>query len=927
MKPKPLALDQPLPLAERAGEPLPGPSDWSFELIDRYHRVIKATAARFGLDTYPNQLEIITAEQMMDAYASVGMPVNYRHWSYGKEFIATEKNYKRGHMGLAYEIVINANPCISYLMEENTLAMQALVIAHAAYGHNSFFKGNYLFRMWTDAASIIDYLVYARNFVAACEERHGLDAVETFLDSCHALANHGVDRYRRPSRKSLAQELAERTDREAHAQRQVNELWRTLPRRAEKAGDMPEAKRFPDEPQENLLYFIEKNAPLLEPWQREIVRIVRKVAQYFYPQRQTAVMNEGWACVTADTLVVTDSGLMPAGELVDAEFSGAVEDGNRVVNWFKHPCRRRVRLRTRHGYALHGGADHKVLVGGDWVELQALKVGDKVEIRRGRGVFAQQQAAIDYDTASRPRLAEVCARHGVTLGTFYKWQRGAEHLRISAATRLRMQACQREWLALKNDPTLALTLQDADDLPRKPETLGPDLAEVLGQLTGDGFVETTHSGRINLTSQDGELLDFFEQTMLQCFGLTARRRPDRNHFNATVHSAALARVLVDNLGFAQGPGAAGRKTVLPIILQSPQEVVAAFLRGHFDTDGCVSVPDRQVILVSKSLELLRTEQQLLLNMGIVCSVRPQRDGTHRLVVTGSDLPLYAQHIGFRLGRKRQALQTVLDDTHRFLKKEDLTVIEHIEHDEGPVVDFSVETSHAYKASCFVNHNCFWHHKLLNTMYDDGYLTDGVMIEWLTSHTNVIYQPPVGHRAYSGLNPYALGFAMYTDIKRICESPDDEDRAWFPGIAGKPWLPVLDHAMRNFKDESFIGQFLSPRLMRELRLFAITDDEKQGELEVSAIHDAAGYRRVREALSRQYDLGSREPNIQVWNVNLRGDRSLTLRHFQHDDRPLHEGAQEVLRHVARLWGFGVQLESTNAKGEVTRRWSVSAPEAG
>ena len=139
---------------------------------------------------------------MMDAYASVGMPVNYRHWSYGKEFIATEKNYKRGHMGLAYEIVINTNPCISYLMEENTMAMQALVIAHAAYGHNSFFKGNYLFRMWTDAASIIDYLVYAKNYVAECEERHGLDAVESFLDSCHALQNHGVDRYRRPSRKS-----------------------------------------------------------------------------------------------------------------------------------------------------------------------------------------------------------------------------------------------------------------------------------------------------------------------------------------------------------------------------------------------------------------------------------------------------------------------------------------------------------------------------------------------------------------------------------------------------------------------------------------------------------------------------------------------------------------------------------------------------
>ena len=146
----------------------------------------------------------------MDAYASVGMPVNYRHWSYGKEFIANERSYRRGQMGLAYEIVINSDPCISYLMEENTTAMQALVIAHAAYGHNSFFKGNYLFRLWTDASSIIDYLVYARNYIAECEEKHGMQAVEDILDSCHALQNYGVDRYHRPSKISLAEELARR---------------------------------------------------------------------------------------------------------------------------------------------------------------------------------------------------------------------------------------------------------------------------------------------------------------------------------------------------------------------------------------------------------------------------------------------------------------------------------------------------------------------------------------------------------------------------------------------------------------------------------------------------------------------------------------------------------------------------------------------
>ena len=514
----PFALEAPLPAGPRPAAPLPDPSDWSFELVEQYHDVIRATAKRFGLDTYPNQLEVITAEQMMDAYASVGMPVNYRHWSYGKEFIANEKSYRRGQMGLAYEIVINSDPCISYLMEENTTAMQALVIAHAAYGHNSFFKGNYLFRLWTDASSIIDYLIYARNYIAECEERHGLGPVEDLLDSCHALQSYGVDRYRRPGKISLAEEKARSADRHAYAQLQINDIWRTLPKRPDRAEEAADAKRFPAEPQENLLYFIEKNAPLLEGWQREIVRIVRKVAQYFYPQRQTQVMNEGWAT-------------------------------------------------------------------------------------------------------------------------------------------------------------------------------------------------------------------------------------------------------------------------------------------------------------------------------------------------------------------------------------------------------------------------FWHHHLLNTLYDDGYLSDGVMIEWLKSHTNVIYQPPVGHRAYSGINPYALGFAMYTDIKRICETPTDEDREWFPDLAGTPWLPALHEAMRNFKDESFIGQYLSPKLIRDLRLFAILDDEAKEQLSVSAIHDTSGYRHVREALARQYDLSAREPDIQVWNVNVRGDRSLTLRHTQHKARPLNDAAEEVLKHVARLWGFGVNLESIDPVGGVTTRWSVPAPAQG
>jgi stage V sporulation protein R len=487
------------------GERLPYTSEWTFDLLRRYDEEIAKVAAEYGLDTYPNQIEVISAEQMMDAYSSVGMPVGYHHWSFGKQFLSVEQRYKRGHMGLAYEIVINSNPCIAYLMEENSMTMQALVIAHAGYGHNSFFKGNYLFKTWTNPDSIIDYLVFAKKYVMDCERRHGEEEVELILDSCHALMNYGVDRYKRPPRLSLQKERLRQKDREEYLQSQINDLWRTIPR-TDTVEDAAKEMLFPSEPQENILYFIEKNAPLLEPWQRELVRIVRKIAQYFYPQRQTQVMNEGWAT-------------------------------------------------------------------------------------------------------------------------------------------------------------------------------------------------------------------------------------------------------------------------------------------------------------------------------------------------------------------------------------------------------------------------FWHYTILNTLYDKGLVSDGFIIEFLKTHTNVIYQPAYNNPYYSGINPYALGFAMMSDIRRICENPTEEDKRWFPEFAGADWLKTLDFAMRNFKDESFIAQYLSPKLIRDLRLFSVLDDDSDNYLEVSAIHDDAGYRHVRSVLANQYNLSVREPNIQVYNVNLRGDRSLTLRHIQNNGQPLAEDTDEIMKHLVRLWGFTVRLETMLEDGKV------------
>ena len=174
-------------------------ADWDFTKLQRIHDACEEIArSELGLDTYPNQIEVITAEQMLDAYSSAGMPLFYKHWSFGKHFAHHEAFYRKGIMGLAYEIVINSSPCISYLMEENTATMQTLVIAHAAFGHNHFFKNNYLFKQLTDAEGILDF---AKSYVAQCEERHGRLQVEQTLDAAHALMSHGIDRY--PGKKKL----------------------------------------------------------------------------------------------------------------------------------------------------------------------------------------------------------------------------------------------------------------------------------------------------------------------------------------------------------------------------------------------------------------------------------------------------------------------------------------------------------------------------------------------------------------------------------------------------------------------------------------------------------------------------------------------------------------------------------------------------
>lgn len=274
--------------------------EWTHELLEQYYQEIETIAKEdLKLSTYTNQLEIISSEQMLEAYSTHAMPVMYSHWRFGKDYVNNKNAYEKGQMNLAYEVVINSSPCIAYLMEENSIMMQALVTAHACFGHNSFFKNNYLFKDWTNASFIVDYLSFAKKYISLCEEKHGIDEVEQFLDACHSLELYGVDKYRRSRGAASIEKEANKLKNLLFTENNYDDvLSSTTPKKRKKKAE-PVVDPFSHleaiEPEENILYFLEKNAPYLEDWQKELLRIVRKVSQYFYPQRQTKLINEGWA--------------------------------------------------------------------------------------------------------------------------------------------------------------------------------------------------------------------------------------------------------------------------------------------------------------------------------------------------------------------------------------------------------------------------------------------------------------------------------------------------------------------------------------------------------------------------------------------------------------------------------------------------------
>lgn len=265
-------------------------SDYSISELEKWNACIEEKALLSGLDFYEQEFELVSYESMTSYEAYTGMPSHYPHWSFGKAYERIRTLNKYNLSGLPYEMVINSNPCIAYLMKDNTLLLQILTMAHV-YGHNDFFKNNRQFREGTRAEHTIElfknHAGRIRSYIS--DPSIGYEKVEKMINAAHALRYQCA---RTIGEKKLeAEELKKRLQ----AGNKKNDRDFTLLDTPEyKFGDEPDLKRIPLQPEEDLLGFVAAYGRH-EEWERDIIDIIREETLYFIPQIETKIMNEGWA--------------------------------------------------------------------------------------------------------------------------------------------------------------------------------------------------------------------------------------------------------------------------------------------------------------------------------------------------------------------------------------------------------------------------------------------------------------------------------------------------------------------------------------------------------------------------------------------------------------------------------------------------------
>jgi stage V sporulation protein R len=862
---------------------------------------IEGYAREYGLDFFETIFEVLDWKQINEVASYGGFPNRYRHWRFGMEYEQLSKSYEYG-LSKIYEMVINNDPCYAYLLHSNHFVDQKLVMAHV-YGHCDFFKNNYYFSHTN--RKMMDEMANHKTRIQRYIDRYGLDNVENFLDACLSIDTlidyHAPAITRNKPRAVILDEEGEEVApvvqklpiTQPYMDKYINPPEFMAEEQEKIRQEAMRAHKFPESHERDVMGFLVNYAPL-ERWERDVLDIVREEAYYFAPQAQTKIMNEGWACVTGDTRIITNRGNLKAKEIVANKLPVRVFDGKkwqRIVDWAHFPSRKTVRLQTRRGFVIEGSATPQLLVSGSdsWKRLDELKKGDDITIVPTEVAWPSACVALDWKPVRRRTLEDVADEVGVNLSTVVRYRAGTHASRKAAELAPVVEA-------YKNELQWVASIAGKRKTIQVPNHVDERLAQFLGYLTGDGHVSKVKRV-LGLTTMDEEPKSDFVRLGQELFGIDAVVRKDGRRWRLLFHSEDLSDFLI-HIGMTHGPSAR-RKSIPECIWCSPKRVVAAFLRAYFDCDGYAG--KQGVILSTFSDALAVGVQNLLLQFGILSRRRRSGGGWH-VHITGYSAATYAKEIGFGIVRKQQALEVFLDSHIQWKCESENDEIVSIDVGVQDVYDFTVENTHRYVAHGFINHNSYWHSKIMTTRA----LKDDELIDYADHHSGTMAMGP------NKLNPYKIGIELLRDI---------EDR-WNKGRFGKEYdecssmvekakwdrqlglgRQKIFEVRKLYSDLMFVDEFLTPEFCKQHKLFVYAYNLTTDQYEVA---DRTFAKIKQQLLQQLTNFG--HPLIAVEDANFSNRGELLLDHqFEGVEIQL-DRARETLKNLYRIWKRPVNIRT-------------------
>ena len=878
--------------------------------------------SEFGCDFPPTVVEMLTYDEISEIAAYGGFPVRYPHWKWGMEYEELQRGYMHG-MHRIYEMVVNSCPVYLYCLDSNSLLDNVTVVAHAL-GHADFFKNNIYFSQTSQ--NMMNELANHGTRIRRYMSRWGKERVTEFIDYVLRIETL-ID----PAKAWVPKKYKDNIPRDSRKYRHPGRL------KVEEGHDYMEDYLNTDEwikkqhediekveaaeyldlfvgSTKDIMGFIRDNAPL-KPWESDIVSMLYEESMYFAPQRMTKTINEGHACVSPETLIATDKGILTAKELVEGKISCLVSDGEvnrKVSNWFIFEDRKTVTVETKRGFKISGSDNHRIMDSdGQWAHMSDIRQGLKIKIT-GSDVWPDKLVKLDYRDEERIDTKKIKKILGSRCWKYHYYRMGAQ-TEAQVGPEVKLSKIFDEQIS---------RLGQTQTIRRKkisiPLEVTEELASFLGYMIGDGYISESKRS-LGLTSGDLEQIEEYERLLNSLFGLECKRKLDGSSKNGRWRVSASSKSLQEflkNLGMKTGKSAR-EKTVPECILKSPKRVVSAFIRSYFDCDGYGGKVG--VILSTSSEKMGEQIQNILLNYGIMSSRKRAKSSdekkTHiwQVRICGSHAKKFMEQIGFGLKRKQDSLAAYVNNRLWFTKEKWIDEVVSVETDRGTVYDLTVDETHRYAAQGFVNHNSWVDYNIIAKQGLSGLGQEhesGGIIEYAKHKMGVL-----GGK-YS-MNPYRLGFNLLCDI---------EDR-WDKGRFGTEWEECSDAKKKQdwdlrlglghdkvfevrklYNDVTLIMEFFTPEFCEKYEFFE-WKKYPNGEYKIESRDPV----KIKSKLVSRHMNGGL-PDIRLMDCNHRGQGALFLQHMW-SGRGLHDSyVAPVLEALRRLWKKDVYLATRSNFGE-------------